>query len=858
MTGAAAAQGAYATSIAATETAQTSQIAATTGQVAALEQTATATEAGIGAQRAQTIATEAQTAATQQHIVAVTAETEALIASRAANLAAAEGSAAQAALGTVAATTQATTAASGLSATLGKVGRGLFTLAGGYRSVAAIGLAAFAFGIYKGITAESALERSTRRLGESLNELGGHLSATRALTQQYADSISNLKSDRIAIDVAKANVALAEQAARTSTAKVGSAEYLSVQTQVASAQDALRRAEEALNEERRRSSSLAIQRRQEEDKINEATQKAIGRINELRTTAAKAHEGEGTGSDFGRRVRDLANENNLTFRQAVIQDGLNRSAATFVELLKKARENTGNKEVATRIALVEGLTAALGRVPSEQRIKVIFESNAKEGLQSIISELERVRPKAEAFANVLRQERFAIQGANPELGKRIGLLTEFARQIGRVPRQREVNIALKTPKLGDAVKALAEILSNMTERAKAAGFETGKQFSDNFIQGLLGSGVIEALNALVSRAGLQLGAKAGDIADVSKQELANARQARDDTRKAIGQINQQIRDAREGVGDAQRALSDANRDLADAIRQGAVDIRNAVNQAGSNLFSIGSSLSDAIDQFLDAKDKTESALTGPQAKEAERLRNLIASGQAGPDLARRAQALASELEQGQIVEQKSVEDQKKKSRRQIADLVAEFNRGTLSIAGFNKRLAGILAADGFTYRDAGKALGLAFTDGFRAQLSGLKKQAQAIVAGGRFPGIGALAPQIISPLQVLRQSQREIADAQRRRDDASRELQKRQVELDRLEEGHSRAMLNFNRRQTQLQALMEQHLRFLRQEARKQTTAIKGIERPASDARDRRQNQRPRRRGSTAAVQGAAVGAGGG
>lgn len=273
--------------------------------------------------------------------------------------------------------------------------------------------------------------------------------------------------------------------------------------------------------------------------------------------------------------------------------------------------------------------------------------------------------------------------------------------------------------------------------------------------------------------------------------------------------------ARVTLAHATQELALSEQDLANTIRDGNQQITDSIRSAESNLFSIGSQLASTIQEFID-KIGQAAGTVGPKSAEFQRLRDAIRSGDASPGAARAASELANQLQESQAVAAQN----KSNAQQRFADLITEFNRGSITLAQFNKRVAGILASEGISYKKAGQVLGIAFAEGFRAQVKGLQDQAAAIAAvpSARRSGITGLEPNIVRPLDTIRQVTQQIAAAQRARDEKALEVNKDQRALTRLEEAHTRVIRQQTTTQTRLQTKMETHLKSIDGETKKQTT----------------------------------------
>lgn len=328
----------------------------------------------------------------------------------------------------------------------------------------------------------------------------------------------------------------------------------------------------------------------------------------------------------------------------------------------------------------------------------------------------------------------------------------------------------------------------------------------------------------------------GGAVDAVKQDAAKQAEV---LKVGLKAVETNIASAKTVLAKATYDLSQANTNLADTIRSGNQQITDSIRSAESNLASIGDSLAASIDEFM---AKTGMGGAGsPQSAAFKRLRNQIATGSEAPGARAAASALANQIQQSQAV----AANQGATAKRQIADLVAQFNQGSISLATFNRRVAGMLAKDGISYKRAGQVLGIAFAQGFRAQVEGLREQAGAIAAtpGSRRRGMTGQEPSIIRPLETIRQVSQQIAQAQRARDEKALEVARDQRRLNGLEEQHTRLLRQESGSQTRLQRSMDKHLGKIAAESGRQT------------ALERRQLLEQRRQAAKgAAVVGAQVG----
>jgi hypothetical protein len=301
-------------------------------------------------------------------------------------------------------------------------------------------------------------------------------------------------------------------------------------------------------------------------------------------------------------------------------------------------------------------------------------------------------------------------------------------------------------------------------------------------------------------------------------------------------INANIATTRTSLTTATTDLRLAEQSLADAIYQGNQQIQQSISSAESNLTSIGDTLSSTIETFLQAIGRLGSPATDPHSSTFRRLREEIASGSAAPGAARAAAEVANQIQESQAVATQTDAAGRTRVQRQFQDLTDQFNRGAISLASFNRRVAGLLAANHISYRRAGSVLGVAFADGFRAQVRGLLEQAHAISAtpASRRAGITGLEPNIVRPLDTIHQVQEQVAAAQRARDEKSLEVQKDTRRLATLEAAHARVLQQHAGTQTQLQRQIERHTRVSADAARRaeRRQEREARQQAARDARD--------------------------
>lgn len=251
--------------------------------------------------------------------------------------------------------------------------------------------------------------------------------------------------------------------------------------------------------------------------------------------------------------------------------------------------------------------------------------------------------------------------------------------------------------------------------------------------------------------------------------------------------------------DIAQARVDMATAISDAIKSALTAERDAVAQAKQNLNSLGSSLSDFINRFLDAQDeKAVNAPSGPLARRLERLTKLIAEGRATPELIREAQKVEHELNEQSARQAPDSQARKDRVQRRLADLTAELNEGKISIGRFNREVAALLKHEGINYKAAGRTLGFAFAEGFRVALKELKEQAAALIATPvrlRRQGTG-FESGVVKPNEVIREQTANINRVEKEQQKTLRDLIARRHELLLKEQRNANEIARSQRRRT--------------------------------------------------------------
>lgn len=213
----------------------------------------------------------------------------------------------------------------------------------------------------------------------------------------------------------------------------------------------------------------------------------------------------------------------------------------------------------------------------------------------------------------------------------------------------------------------------------------------------------------------------------------------------------------EGIIVGVRALSGQ---LKDALSQ---SVKDAVVGAKQNLSSLSGSLSSSLNSLLDAKLGGGAAATSLGAAQ-QRANDLDFQRQVADLTATLNDAATSQEDRAKAqadldvlnaqrsfdLEQAKVDAAKAGNDRQLADLADALNRGLITQAQYQAKVKALLASQGADYQSAGDALGLAFADGFLAQLRDMITQSVQIAKAG-LPNLNELLGNTTNPAAAARE-----------------------------------------------------------------------------------------------------------
>lgn len=828
----------------------------------AAAESATAEEAAAAATAGLTAALEANTAALAANAEAKGATTGATLTLTGANTALVASNEAVTAT-SIAAGTAIDVEVAGMSR-LAVAGRGLFAIMGGWTTVAAVGIGLAAFGVYKLISANSALEDSNERLLASEQRLDDTLQRRADLASRLRQINEALPRDRLAVATAKVNEETAKNALLTTHAARGSNEFRQLQIGLLQAIQARRDAEKQLRGDidartKAQGASNFLDRRQAKEFENAAHRvRQLGKATQ--EEAVRAADAKSTKSRIS-----LDSPQAIASRQAAIS----KAAGRIADQIDKDAEKQKNKTLRRNEELLASLTRQQGRAPTLRQARFFLAnkdtSATAGGLRFALDAAVRTAEKhgsvggrrigretAQGIAAGIKAGRGTIydavsavlqgaikhgrdsikshspsQQAHDELGLPIAQGIAAGVQSLDIDEllARRLSFQKTSARLREKLKRVVpdggHALGNVSVsdgRAYIAKYGRDTRIPlrpniDKFLEGQIGHGVSRAgtqeirefwtehgrqfialgrARAAEERATMKLlgkktgqaytqgvalgvGDKSNGIFDAVTQLLEGTIEA---GRSAIG-ARSPSEAARTGIG---HAISDGialgildrngsvvktlTNQLDDAIAAGGQAVRDAVTSAKQNLGSIASSLAGDVSRLFDAeKEKQQPGVGKPTGAQAQRLNALLArvhAGQADAQTIRLAQTLSDQAVARQAVKQQTTAATDNRGQvvtRKLSDLAELLNRGTIkSQAVFDRRLDSILKQAGASVGGIRRRLGIAAADEFEANVKGLRTQAHEILRSPHVPGTG-LEPTIVRPLEVIRDQQRQIADA---------------------------------------------------------------------------------------------------
>lgn len=472
---------------------------------------------------------------------------------------------------------------------------------------------------------------------------------------------------------------------------------------------------------------------------------------------------------------------NLEQAQQRLVDDLGSAADAFDKTKQKVDDLTQSVIQGSR---VRALAEATGSgIPLPQAQRQVEATGFEQGIQRVIDTSKHLRP-------VLLHD--------------LQLLEQFSAVYGKVPTQKQINLILNNKDATLTLDNLVREIQGLPPLAAAAAEAAGNAVSQNFNAAVLagadefglGPSISEKFALLPSQVGPSAAAAGSELGGVFSSAFAAAASL-EATIQADVTAGQQARQAflaatnplRQSIASDKTDLEQLSQDRADAVTQGVQQLADAVQQAKTNLNTIGQDLAQSLRDFIEkplndeqAKisaaqnrlsllgDKTTlqnlrgevllpggkslsqdptKAIAQLQALEkstkSPALQNFIQQYQAAA-LQEKSDQLASKQAVAQAIEQRA--------STQLANLTDLFNQGKLSQQALERDVTAILRKQGLTPKTA-RERGAAFADTVAGQLTGLDQQASAIHS---VPQAGSgLIPSIVRPIDTLTATQKTLA-----------------------------------------------------------------------------------------------------
>jgi TP901 family phage tail tape measure protein len=421
-------------------------------------------------------------------------------------------------------------------------------------------------------TRESAAERATRKLRESLDELKESLGGVADAQSRLSSARQGVRSAATTVDQARAAQAQARAALEASKAPPGSREFIKLQNALKIAtQDvtfALEEQGRALDELDLAQEEFNFSQKRLADAQTAAVQGVLDRITQVQQEVRRAAAGAPRGG-----LGVSAAEAEAKAREKVI-DTLRRESQVMRQSDDQQRRLLG-----ARIGLIAELGSRLQALPDEQQIDLIVRT---EDLDQVLRKLapqfgvEGKRATA-IFARVVQQE--LKRGLNVENAVRVALdvLPAIASDVGKrmsdaLERSFVEGIAAATPRIGaSAAAALRQLLKRLSGRL--AGLE--REETTLRIQGAGPEAFLENLRRreeILRRriAALKLGRPSRERA---REQLA-------DVLEEQRRIQEQMADdAREAADKARREQEERDKNLLEALGLGREAIQERIRDA---------------------------------------------------------------------------------------------------------------------------------------------------------------------------------------------------------------------------------------------------------------------------------------
>lgn len=658
---------------------------------------------------------------------------------------------------------------------LSKVGASLMAIATGPAGIGLM-LAGIAGGLYYLVSQESSVSRANDSLRQSFNQLRNSEDHLRGATDDLKGALSALPTAKIAVATAKIGVENAKAA-------LGTGAHARAVLDLVSKYEKHRIGFGRLESEMTKVKGPVLFRQQ--------VLSLLGALDELRTSQERVKQTEADAATARKKQHDALLEQ---------YSAQGHEIARIKKLADAAATQEANR------ALHDVYAPGVGRGGP---------GTAAPGGAAQKAQFQAATQSAKEYAAVLNRDvTEGMKKNQPAVAAAISKLREFTLVTGKVPTKAEVKFILDPKNAKASLEAILTKLGGTVASAKVLAATGGTKIAHDLLAGIY---VTIAADTKVQAA---LDSKITSVVAAVRHFTLGAHSPSTVTARELGLPAMQgielMIDQRAPI--LKTKLSQA---VTDAIVGGAQSVADAVGQAESNLNSIGSSIGSEIGSFIDqgVQNQMNHLDFGPLGNKIKALTAKITAGQQANQAAQnqislnRAQMTLAQLEKGptggqslpdwetaladqrQTVAdaQRTIADQqltvardrlqkqldnekthiqhvadlkKQAATRDIANLTDELNRRLITEGQFNARLGKLLGADGVTYAALGRRMGIAFADQFRAEMKGLALQERAILAGPRLPGATGFEPNIVRPIEAVRQAILQVEQAKTTRDKA--------------------------------------------------------------------------------------------
>lgn len=382
---------------------------------------------------------------------------------------------------------------------------------------------------------------------------------------------------------------------------------------------------------------------------------------------------------------------------------------------------------------------------------------------SAVGTLTNMAVAANSFAVAEFKAADAIKGQSPLLSHNEDLLAEFADEFQKFPSKKTLELLLDNK---DVTASLREVLDGAVQQAAIGGQQIGAALDGGAVRGIQ-----QGAPVIISAA-----------QEAAKEAAAAA--------AAEAKLNATIDPLKLEVQADRTDLAQLESDATDIATQGAQALAAAIQQAKSNLDSIGQSIASSLATYIN-KPLTDAA-TKIQDAEAKLslLNDKTSLAQLGEEVILPGDKRLSTDPQKAIAQLEALQKTKKSpaldayilqfrslalqvegdknhvqqnaanlinaaARSRLANLTDLFNTHRISQETLEKDITALLEKNGLTAKTA-RTRGASFADTLAGELAGLKEQATALSTGPNDTSSG-LIPSITRPIDTLNQTQKQLA-----------------------------------------------------------------------------------------------------